>query len=471
MADPIKIAVRRPGPGTPVTVVGLARSGEAAARWLLELGCIVRVTEAARTPALEAIAEQLATAGAVVELGGHHRSFIAGSRLVVVSPGVPRKAPPLKWADAMGIPVVGELELGSWYCAGRMVAVTGSNGESTVVTLLGEILQAAGEDVVVCGNIGAPFTGQMDRIRPSTVVVLEVSSFQLETNISFHPEIACVLNITTNHMDRHHSFADYQAAKGKIFSYQRGDSWGLLNADEPGAAALENRIRGTAFSFSRKRKTEGAFLEDGWVKLALPWIAEPVCRREDLSLHGAHNEENVLAAVCMAGLLGGAPAVMAQVLRSFRGLPHRQEQVATVAGVTFVNDSKATTVAAGLSAIRAAPGQVVLIAGGRDKGSDFRLLQNLCRKLKGAVLIGEDGPKIGRALDGKVQQVRAGDLQEAVRAAFEMSGDGDWVLLSPMCTSFDMFRDFEERGERFVEAVNALAEKMSDKPLPTILVA
>lgn len=436
-------------------MVGLAKSGQAAARWLLELGCIVRVTEAAATPALEAAAEQLRRAGAIVELGGHHRSFIVGSRLLVASPGVPRQAPPLKWADALGIPVVGELELGSWYCPAEMVAVTGSNGKSTVVTLLGEILRAAGEDVVVCGNIGAPLTGQLDRIRPSTIVVLEVSSFQLETTISFHPEIACILNVTTNHMDRHRSFADYQHAKGKIFAYQQADSWGLLNADDRGAAALKKSIHGTALSFSRKRRVIGASLEDGWVKLTLPWMCEPVCRREDMPLRGAHNEENILAAVCMAGALGAAPAVMAQVLRSFRGLPHRQEQVATFRGVTFVNDSKATTVAAALSAIRAAPGRVVLIAGGRDKGSDFRALQvqALRGKLKGAVLIGEDGPKIGRALDGKVQQVRACSLQEAVRAAFRMSDEGDWVLLSPMCTSFDMFRDFEERGERFVEAV------------------
>jgi len=449
------ILVRRPGPGTPVTVVGLARSGVAAAHWLLQLGAFVRVTEKAHTPPLKAAAEELTAAGALVELGRHTRDFIQGSQLLVVSPGVPVEAQPIQWALGDGIPVVSELELGSWYAPGTFVAVTGSNGKSTVVTLVGEILREAGKEVVVCGNIGQPLCGVLDQIKPSTIVVLEVSSFQLETSLSFHPTIACVLNVTDNHLDRHRSFAQYKQAKAKLFAYQGPRGFGLLNADDPGCASMRRYVRGKTVFFSRTRQVIGACAVGDWLRLTLPWISGPICRRDALP-PGIHHEENALAAACLSGLLGVKPEISGQVLRRFRGLPHRQEVISTLQGITFVNDSKSTTVASTLRAIQAAPGPVILIAGGRDKGSDFRKLTAYAKKLKGAVLIGEDGRKIASCLKGKVPLSLAEGLEEAVQVAFGMAHRGEWVLLSPMCTSFDMFRDFEERGERFVEAVKGL---------------
>lgn len=456
-AGPEPLPVRRPGPGTPVTVAGLARSGLAAARWLLQVGCPVRVTELGRSPELERAARELEREGASVELGGHTRRFLEDARLLVTSPGVPAEALPVRWARQAGIPVVGELELGSWFCPGRIVAVTGSNGKSTVVSLVGEILKASGQEAVVCGNIGAPLCGELHRIRPATRVVLEVSSFQLEDSLSFHPEIACVLNVTDNHLDRHGSFARYLEAKARMLAFQGPGSWAVLNADDPGSRGMRGGVLGRLALFSRSKGEAQARVSDGWIRLDLASASGPVCRVDALPAQGAHHVENGLAAATVAGLAGVEPSLIGQVLRSFKGLPHRQERVAQFRGVTFINDSKSTTVASGISAIRAAPGPVVLIAGGRDKGGDFSRLRSWAPKLKAAVLIGEDGPRIASGLKGSVRLVQASDLRQAVKAAFELARAGECVVLSPMCASFDMFRDFEERGERFAEEVRHLA--------------
>lgn len=456
----LKFPIRRPGPGTPVTVLGLALSGAAAAGYLLRLGCVVRISEGARTPDLERAAREMESAGGLVELGKHTRGFIHGSHLVVLSPGVPMDAPPVRWARAAGVPMVSEMELGSWYCSGRTVAVTGSNGKSTVVTLLGRIFEAAGLPVVVCGNIGTPLCSVLHRIEPGTIVVLEVSSFQLEPSLSFHTEVACVLNLTDNHFDRHGSLRAYRSAKAKLLASQGPRSWTVLNADDEGSFGLRDQVRGQLALFSRRQngrhKVPGTFLQKGGLRLDVPSLSGLICRAEELPSEGVHHEENALAAACMAGLMGVGPDVSGRALTSFRGLPHRQEWVGELRGVTFINDSKSTTVASGIRAIQAAPGRVVLIAGGRDKGGNFRQLQPWARKLKGAVLIGEDGSRIAGCLKRRVPVREAPSLEEAVRAAFEMAGRGGCVLLSPMCTSFDMFRDFEERGERFVEAVKAM---------------
>lgn len=438
-------------------MVGLARSGASAGRFLLGQGCIVRVTEAGKSPALRRAAGELEKAGAIVEVGRHTPPFVQGSELLVLSPGVPMSAAPVVWAKKLGIPVIGELELGSWFCVGRRVAVTGSNGKSTVVTLVGQMLQEAGLHAVVCGNIGRPLTGELARMDARSIAVLEVSSFQLESSLSFHVEAAAVLNVTDNHLDRHESFTRYQEMKGRLFDHQSRGAWALLNADHAGSSALRKRVRGELALFSRRREVIGSCIRDGVLTLTLPHRSGPICSVRDLPAQGPHHEENALAAACLAGLMGVDPEVMGRVLRRFQGLPHRQERIAQVRGITFINDSKSTTVDSGIRAIEAAPGPVVLIAGGRDKGSNFRQLLPLAGKLKAAVVIGEDGPKIAASLKGAVPTRRAGSLPEAVRAAFAMAAGGECVLLSPMCTSFDMFHDFEERGERFVEAVRAIS--------------
>lgn len=440
-----------------VTVVGLARSGVAAGRFLLEQGCVVRVTEAADGPAQRQAAQEMIAAGAVVETGRHGRRFLRGSALVVLSPGVPMSAPPVRWAAELGIPMVGELELGSWFCSGQTVAVTGSNGKSTVVTLVGEMLREAGRDARVCGNIGRPLTGELKNLGPRSVAVLEVSSFQLEASLSFHTDAAAVLNITDNHLDRHGSFALYQEAKGRLFAHQKRRGAAVLNADNAGSWKLKDRVRGELVLFSRRRQVQGACIRKGNLVLTLPHHFGVICPVSDLPVPGPHHEENALAAACLAGGMGVTLEAMGRVLRRFPGLPHRQERIAQFHGVTFINDSKSTTVASGIRAIESAPGQVVLIAGGRDKGSDFRQLRPWAKKLKAAVVIGEDGPKIAACLKGTVPTRRVEDFKQAVQTAFDLAARGECVLLSPMCTSFDMFQDFEERGERFVEAVKAIS--------------
>ncbi|PIQ82776.1 MAG: UDP-N-acetylmuramoyl-L-alanine--D-glutamate ligase, partial [Candidatus Omnitrophica bacterium CG11_big_fil_rev_8_21_14_0_20_64_10] len=350
----------------------------------------------------------------------------------------------------------GEMELGSWYCPGGITAITGSNGKSTVVTLLGKILEAAGRDAVVCGNIGTPLTAVLHRITPRTEVVLEVSSFQLEETLSFHPKIGCLLNVSPNHLDRHGSLAGYRAAKARLFAWQRPGETALLNADDPACRVIGRKLPGRVVWFSRSRPVVGSVLQGGHLRVTLPDGSGTICASTELPKQGLPHEENGLAAGALAALLGVPPDLTGRVLRAFPGLPHRQQPVSTIHGVTFINDSKATTLEAGIGAIESMPGPVVLIAGGRDKGSDFRPLARLVGKLKAAVLIGEDGPKIGVPLKGRVPLHRAADMAEAVRKAFDLAAERGVVLLSPMCTSFDMFRDFEERGDRFIEAVRRL---------------
>lgn len=441
-----------------MTVVGLAKSGQSACEFLQGRGCRVRVTESARTPALEALAADLTARGVAVELGGHTEAFCTGSQWIVVSPGVPAGALPLPWAQAHHVPVIGELELGARFCPGRIVAVTGSNGKSTVTTLIGALLDAAQRPVVVAGNIGTPLTSCLHEISADTTVVLEVSSFQLEQVDRFRPSIACVLNVTPNHLDRHPSFEHYIAAKRRILTQQHGADWAVLNEDDAVCQTLQASVRGRALAFSLERPVRGAYLADDALWLVLRDRRYRVMGIQELPLPGAHNTANVLAALAVGGLLGLSPETMAEAIRNFRGLPHRLERVAEWQGITFINDSKSTTVEAGLRALEACPGKAVLIAGGKDKGSDFSVLSGPAAKtLRAAVLIGTDAPRLARVLEPVVPTERAGTMEEAVRAAARLAHPGDWVLLSPMCTSFDMFRDFEHRGEVFADAARALS--------------
>lgn len=424
--------------GQRVTVVGLARSGVAAARWLVDQGASVTVTEAHDTPETRQAARQLQRYASVcghltVEIGKHTHRSLEGARWVVVSPGVPETAMILQWAEAMGLPIISEVELAWRGCPAPLVAVTGTNGKTTVTTLIGHMLRAGGWSVEVCGNIGRPFCEAIRHLYERTIVVLEISSFQLLRSPTLRPHVAAFLNLSSNHLDRHPNFAAYTEAKAKIFANQTSSDWAVLNAADPDVQSLASRVRSHII----------------WFNHDVP-PAERITARNP----------NVEAAAAVAGIFGVSDDVIQQTVRNFRGLEHRLEHVATVRGVTCINDSKSTTPASLIWALeRCANASVVLIAGGRNKGCDFApVRQALARStVKRIVLIGESRYALRQALQGIVPIEEATSLDDAVREAFQAAGRGETVLLSPACASFDMFANYEERGRRFKACVQALA--------------
>ncbi|MBI4435968.1 MAG: UDP-N-acetylmuramoyl-L-alanine--D-glutamate ligase [Candidatus Omnitrophica bacterium] len=443
--------------GKKVTVVGLGKSGLSACQLLLREGAEVFVSEARSDPSLKQAAEVLTRKGVSMEFGGHTREWIRGKDLVVMSPGVPFSSPPFQWAQSEKIPILSEIELGYLFCKGKIIAVTGSNGKSTTVTLLGKMLEEGGKRSFVCGNIGEPFCNHVLKVSEKDWVVLEVSSFQLEQCHSFKPHIAILLNLSPNHLDRHPSLENYISVKRRIAQCQKKEDYFLLNADDPLAPEVGKGSLSQKRYFSRTKKVKGVFLKGRDIFSSLNGREEKVCTFQGFRLPGSHNEENALAAIVAALLAGVKPFAVQKTLATFEGLPHRIEFVEEIEGVRFVDDSKSTTVASTLRAIDALSGPLLLIAGGREKNEDFRSLQHpLLKKVKRIFLIGEAKEKIRSALAGSVETTLAATLEEAVALAFEASQAGETVLLSPMCTSFDMFRDFEERGDHFKENVAML---------------
>jgi len=444
--------------GKKVTVIGLGKSGISASRLLAVHGAKVSVSEAKETESLRQAAHALKDEGISVELGGHTKEMIRGRDLIVTSPGVPLTSPPLQWAKEEGISVIGEIELGYLFCKGNIIAVTGSNGKSTTVTLLGAILKEGGKRAFVCGNIGEAFCHVVSQMSREDWAVLEVSSFQLEQCRLFHPHIAVVLNISPNHLDRHPSFEEYRSAKRRIAHSQTANDYLLLNADDPFAVTLGKGYSVQKRYFSRTKKVEGVFLRRRDVFSSLHDKEERVCSLESLQIPGPHNEENALSAILAALLIGVKPEAIQKSLRIFKGLPHRIEWVGECGGVRFFNDSKSTTVSSTLRALETLPEPLLLIAGGREKNEDFHAFaeSSLLRKVKRIFLIGEAKEKIGAAVSGKVATMAAKTLEEAVQFAYQNSRPGETILLSPMCTSFDMFHDFEERGDCFKRSVATL---------------
>jgi len=442
-----------------VTVIGLGESGLAAALLLDDRGARVKVTEEADTEDVRRNIERLEHRGIEVEAGAHTKDFIAGSDLVVASPGVEDAAPPIRWATEERIPVIGEMELGFRFCEGRIIGITGTNGKSTVTTLIGEILSDAGFTTVVCGNIGNALSGEVDRITKDHWVVLEVSSFQLERIEAFRPAIAIILNITDDHQDRYADFRQYFNEKLKIFLNQKRGDHLILNGDAPYLKAVGDGASSQVdvLTYSARGTANGAFVKDGSIFVAAQGRAREAARVDDILLKGSHNVENVLAS-CLAGALAGADVrSMRSALGKFKGLAHRCETVGIVRGVTFVDDSKGTTVDSTLRALESSETPVVLIAGGRDKRSDYSVVREAVKKkVKALVLIGEARGKIRAALGDLAQTVDAKTMEEAVASAFALASRGEAVLLSPMCSSFDMFKNYSQRGAAFVEAVKGL---------------
>jgi len=439
-----------------VTVVGLAKSGVAAARLLRAAGCDVTGTDA-HDPAALPSAGDLRVAGVRLLMG---EAAFEGADLVVVSPGVPPAGAQLAPARRRGLPIIGELELGWRAMEADTIAITGTNGKTTTTALTGALVAALGRPVLVGGNIGTPLTEHALDFPADGLVVAEVSSFQLETIDAFRPRVAAVLNVTPDHLDRHGTFERYVDAKARIFDNQTAADVAVLNADDAAACGLASRTRATVLECSRHHEVaRGTFLAAGWIVARLDGGEERVCPLTELRLRGRHNVDNVLAATACALAVGVAADAARRAIAVFEAVEHRIELVRRLDGVAFYNDSKGTNVDSTTKALESFDERVVLIAGGKGKGQDFAPLARAARgRVSHAVLIGEDAPKIAAALEGAGIPVhRARDMRDAVVTARRHADAGDVVLLSPACASFDMFDNYEHRGRVFKDLVRGLA--------------
>ncbi len=439
-----------------VLVVGLGKSGLAAARFLKRQGARVTVSDS-RPAATVAELPQLLDEGIMVEAGSHGLLTFRRQELIVVSPGIPASVPELKQVRALGMRIVGELELGTQFLQGQILAVTGSNGKTTTTSLLGEIFAAAGRPTLVGGNIGRPVVEMVAESTPGTWSMLEVSSFQLETIDTFKPHIALVLNITPDHLDRHGSFENYAAAKTRITENQTADDFLVLNAEDKPTQMVAAHTKAQIFWFSPRRQVkQGAFVhgESIFFRAAEGASPEPVMPVAEIPLAGAHNVENVLAAVAAARLAGVPSEVIRRAVAGFKAVEHRLEFVREIDGVRYFNDSKATNVDATAKALEAFPEGIHIVLGGKDKNSDYRTLGQLLReRAKTVITIGSAAEKIETQLAGVVKIERAGTLDKAVEIAHENATPGDVVLLAPACASFDQFESYEHRGRLFKELV------------------
>jgi UDP-N-acetylmuramoylalanine--D-glutamate ligase len=438
--------------GKKVTVVGLARSGVAAARALHALGAIVTVTD--KKP-VEQLAAQIASLGngITVAAGGHPDRIFLETDLIVLSPGVPHIAPVVQ-ARRHGVKVISELELAWLLSDAPYIGITGTNGKSTVTTLVGQMLAKAKKNVLVAGNIGNALTEDISLLTRKDWIVAELSSFQLEDIETFRPRIATILNVTQDHLDRYHTIEEYGEAKTRIFMNQQKEDYLVLNFDDPIVKSYTRRTRATVIPFSRHlRFNPGACVHDGDIM----FNGRRIIAVDKLKIGGVHNLENALAATALSLLAGADLWSVVSVLRKFPGLEHRLEFVRVKNGVSYINDSKGTNVGAVLKSVEGFTRPVILIAGGLDKGSDFSPLYDLFKhKVKLLILIGKAADKMAKALGTSTKTVFAQTLQDAVRVASVRANKGDVVLLSPACASFDMFKDFEDRGRQFKEAVMGL---------------
>jgi UDP-N-acetylmuramoylalanine--D-glutamate ligase len=446
--------------GKRVLVVGLGKSGVASALFLEKRGARVTVSDAKSPDQLRHEIPLLLDHGITVETGQHGERTFRDQDLIVISPGVPFDVPQLVQARVLGIPVIGEVELAARFLKGKIVAITGSNGKTTTTTLAGEIIAASGGNVLVGGNIGTPAITFVETSTDDTWVVLEISSFQLETVESFHPRIAVVLNVTPDHLDRHHSFEKYASAKSRIFENQNASDFAVLNADNPPCVAMASATKAAVHWFSRVREVErGTFVRGERIVWRDISGDREIMPSKDISLKGAHNLENVLAAVCVGMLAGIEPAQIRRAVSEFKAVEHRLEYVATVRGVEYYNDSKATNVDATIKALESFPGRIHLILGGKDKGSDYSVLNALLKeRVKRVYTIGAAAAKIESQVRG-TEIASIGTLEAAIKRASESASAGDVVLLAPACASFDQFDSYEHRGRTFKELVGQLAAR------------
>jgi UDP-N-acetylmuramoylalanine--D-glutamate ligase len=441
-----------------VTVAGAARSGIAAAELLARRGAHVTLSEA-RPEAPET--EPLRALGVRLELGGHQVETFTRADLVVLSPGVPPEQPAVQAARDRGVPVIAEIELAYRWLQGRVIAITGTKGKSTTTVLTGRILETAGFKVTVGGNIGAPLSAQVSQSTPDTFHVVEASSFQLEQIDAFHPWIAVMLNFSPDHLDRHPTVEAYASAKGRIFENQEAGDWAVINADDPAVLELARRGRARTRLFSKETPlADGTVIEQGWIVDRRSDRTDRLVPLRAIHLLGPHLVNDVMAAATVGALAGAAPPAMTAAVETFRGLEHAMELVAEVRGVRFVNDSKATNVESALRSIESFEQNLVPIIGGKFKGGDLGLLRApLKARAKAVVAIGEARPLVREAFEGTVPVHEAESFDDAVARAYALAKPSGVVLLAPACASFDMFRDYAERGRRFKEEVEKLSRE------------
>jgi UDP-N-acetylmuramoylalanine--D-glutamate ligase len=443
--------------GKRLLVVGLARTGVATALFCAAQGANVTATDARTENEIGEAIAPLRTAGVSLELGGHRENSFLEQDLIIPSPGVPADAPLLQAARANGVTIWSEVELADRFLNGRLIGITGSNGKTTTTSLIEHILKNAGFSTILAGNIGTPLISRVEQTSDDTVTVVELSSFQLELIETFRPNISVFLNLTPDHLDRHHTLEEYGLAKARIFQNQTEADSAVLNADDPATTPLAP-TKPQVFWFSRKQRVaQGAFVRENEIVFRHDGQEEAVMNLQGIPLVGAHNVENVLAAVAATRLAGAQPAAIAKAVRSFAGVEHRLEFVAEIGGVRYYNDSKATNVDATLKALDAFPGRILIVLGGKDKGSDYTALERALReKAILALLIGAAAEKIEKQITGSVAIERAGTIERAVEIASHAARPGDIVLLAPACASFDQFQNYEHRGRVFKELVHQL---------------
>src|SRR4051812_21750701 len=444
-----------------VLVVGLGKSGVASALFLKQHGAKVSVSDSKSEDQLNEHIPVLLDNGISVETGSHGERTFQKQDLIVISPGVPVNAPALEPARKQKIPIIGEVELASRFLQGKLVAITGSNGKTTTTALAGDVIAAGGAKTLVGGNIGTPAISLVSASSDASFTVLEISSFQLETMETFHPQVAVVLNVTPDHLDRHGTFEIYWEAKRRIFENQTADDFAVLNIDDPQAAKMGQGVKSQLRWFSRKTEVDsGAFVRGDRILYKDSQGEREVLPLSDMQLKGAHNVENVLAAVVMGMIVGVAPEKIRAAVRNFKAVEHRLEFVANIKGVEYYNDSKATNVDATIKALESFPKNIHIILGGKDKGSDYTVLKPLLQtRVKRVYTIGAAAEKIESHIRGAVQITNAGTIEIAVRKAMEEASAGDVVVLAPACASFDQFTSYEHRGRVFKELVKAAEKK------------
>jgi UDP-N-acetylmuramoylalanine--D-glutamate ligase len=441
--------------GASAVVVGMEKSGLASVELLLKKGAVVRAVDVKPASQMPKAAAELERMG--VPFVQQSRQVFEDSDWIVLSPGVPTDLEPLEAARRRGVKVIGEVELASYFLKGETIGITGSNGKTTTTALVGHILRESVIPVQVGGNIGTPVTSLVESSRPGQWNVLELSSFQLETICRFRAQVAGALNVTPDHLDRHHTFDNYVAAKARLFETQQPGDFAVLNADDAACVAYASVTRGSPLWFSVTRAvTPGAWLRDG----RLWFDGEPLMNANEIPIRGLHNVENTLAAAVASRLAGASLGDIASAVKTFRAVEHRLEFVRNISGIDFYNDSKATNVDATLKALDAFNGGLWVILGGKDKGSDYTILRrSLAAKARAVLLIGAAASKIAGQLQAAVPIIDAKTLDAAVREAYMGAQPGDTVLLAPACASFDQFENYEHRGRVFKALVSQLEPK------------